>query len=131
MRKLSFLLAVVLSACSSESKERAPQQVAQQSAPTEEGKPFLIASDPAARYYLLDLTGPVTSRILVTKRVGLSNMYTTTEYNCVEGKWRQLAAGETTAEMAQYFRSDAEWESISVLQDGSIQSAKKEIACKP
>ena len=132
MRTISaVMMCVLVVGCggSNESGGTPETQAAVAAAATVEGTPYPVASDPGAKYYLIELTGPATSRIMISKRVGKSGgLDTTNEFACGQNRDRQLGAGETREEMARNFNADREWSSSYV--EGSITDTQRVLSCQ-
>lgn len=141
------LLAIALAACAQQPEEVADTEVAQTStnaAATESmdtmakgfeqenggtmGTPFDVASDPRARYFLLDVKkGEGGNIIATTRREGPSGTsFARREIDCRGNKARYLGEGDT---LAVTKRAGYHVGPMGDLVDGSISDVASRFAC--
>jgi hypothetical protein len=64
------------------------------------GQTLAVPSDAKAQYFVLDKSGGVNSRVIVTKRVGSSGIsYSRRLYNCSYNTVKYLGSGDSLAAM--------------------------------
>lgn len=58
-----------------------------------------VPSDPRARHVVMESTGPIDQRVLVTRREGPSGTtYAVRLFNCSNGTWKYLGSGDSVDE---------------------------------